>query len=99
MIERVEFGEGARTDYLDIVGHYASIREELGQSFTVAFQDAIEHIKALPYGWEQLPGGFRKKRIAGFPYILVYRPEPSKVVVLAVFHAGRRPYFWLDRVQ
>lgn len=49
-------------------------------------------------GWDRLPE-VRSRRIADFPYRLVYCVLDQELVVIAVAHESRRPGYWRDRVD
>jgi plasmid stabilization system protein ParE len=41
--------------------------------------------------------GARKLLTRRFPYLVIYRVDPDRVVILAVGHQRRHPDFWLGR--
>ncbi len=54
-------------------------------------------IAATPELGPWLPPGVRRLLVPGFPYGVVYAPEPGRVVVLAVAQGRRRPGYWRGR--
>jgi plasmid stabilization system protein ParE len=40
----------------------------------------------------------RKAGVKRFPYSIYYRDEPTRIVVLAVFHGRRDPRVWQARI-
>ena len=40
----------------------------------------------------------RRARVRGFPYGLLYRVEPSRILIVAVAHLHRRPGYWRSRL-
>ena len=40
----------------------------------------------------------RRKRVAGFPYGVVYYATDSEIVIVAYAHERRRPGYWEDRI-
>jgi hypothetical protein len=46
------------------------------------------------------PFGRRLRRtlVRGFPYGLLYRVEPSRILIVAVAHLHRRPGYWRSRL-
>ena len=40
----------------------------------------------------------RRVLVKGFPFSLIYRPKPEGIVIFAVAHHARRPYYWQSRV-
>ena len=47
-------------------------------------------------GWDSIPV-VRSRRVAGFPYRLVYLVQPTELVVLALAHDKRLPGYWRER--
>lgn len=41
----------------------------------------------------------RKWPLHIFPYMVVYRDEPERIVIVAVAHGSRRPGYWLSRLS
>jgi plasmid stabilization system protein ParE len=69
----------------------------LGVDLTVEVEHAISRLEENPFVGPQLERGVRKLRVNRFPYNLIYRILPDEVLVLAVAHHRRRPWFWRDR--
>ena len=41
----------------------------------------------------------RSRRVAGFPYRLVYLVQATELVVIALAHQKRKPGYWRDRLS
>jgi len=39
----------------------------------------------------------RKATLKRFPFHVIYRAEPTHIVVLAIAHHRRRPAYWVER--
>lgn len=67
-------------------------RDEVGQ--------AVQRIAESPESWPSFRENYRWVRLHRFPYLLYYHVlSPSRVLVLAVAHASRRPGYWLRRAE
>lgn len=42
--------------------------------------------------------GTRKRRVSGFPYLIIYREEPDRILIVAIAHGKREPGYWKDRL-
>jgi len=77
---------------------YQSRAMNLGALFLECFQTALRHVQRHPAAWPVVHANVRRKRIARFPYAILYREYPDKIVVLAIMHLHRRPGYWSDRL-
>jgi len=50
-----------------------------------------------PEAWPTVGDGNRHYLLRRFPFSVVYRLEPSRVIIVAVAHARRRPNYWKHR--
>jgi len=49
-------------------------------------------------GWDSTPA-VRSRRVAGFPFRLVYLVQPAELAVIAFAHDKRLPGYWRERVS
>lgn len=74
----------------------------LGHRLEAAVDEGIGKVLDWPEsgaiwpGWDSIPV-VRSRRVAGFPYRLVYLVEPAELVVLALAHDKRLPGYWRER--
>ncbi len=76
-------------------------RQAIGLSleFLDEIDRTIHRIKAYPYSCEKMTVGLRRALVNRFPYGLIYGLEDDSLVVVAVAHLHREPYYWIDRIQ
>jgi toxin ParE1/3/4 len=78
---------------------YEQRRPGLGVDFLadleIAIRDIWEHPEAWPVWRPKFP--FRKRVMARFPYVIMYRITDEQIRVVAVAHAKRRPGYWAER--
>lgn len=93
----VRFLEEAQNELLDQISYYEEHHKGLGDRF----RESVEAATALASAHPKLgsPWRLRTRRVfpRGFPFAVVYRIEPSELVVFAVAHFKRRPTYWRSR--
>lgn len=86
------------------VGWYEDRGTGLGDRFEAAVDEVIDTVLEWPEsgaiwpGWDSIPA-VRSRRVAGFPYRLVYLVQPADLVVLALAHDKRLPGYWRERIS
>ena len=78
---------------------YAVRDPKAAEAFLAELDQAQARVIANPDRWPAHLHGTRRYRLRRFPYLLVYRATPERIVVLAVAHAKRRPGYWKARHQ
>ena len=58
----------------------------------------MDRISANPLIHARVFGDVRRAVVHKMPYIVLYVPEPNRVVVISVFHTSRDPSIWQGRV-
>jgi plasmid stabilization system protein ParE len=89
--------EAAAMEINEAADFYDIRSSGLGSMFVDEIQHAIDKIMEFPEASPPVRGRVRKKRIAKFPYSLVYSVRPDEIRVLAVAHHKRRPFYWRSR--
>ena len=93
----VVFRRMGRREFDEAADWYEQRRPGLGARFTAAVQRVLDEAASNPQRYPEVFGDVREGIVAGFPYCVYYRPEPTQLVVLAVFHAARDPSVWQAR--
>ncbi len=96
-MKSVRFLEEAQTELLEQISFYEEQQKGLGNRF----REAVEAAAALASAHPKLgsPWKLRTRRVfpKGFPFSVVYRIEPTELVIFAVAHFKRRPAYWRRR--
>jgi len=94
------FHPAARAEYLEAIAYYEGQSPGLGADFADAFEAALSYVRAHPQAARCVhPSGVRRKPFpAPFLYSLLYAPEPSGLLIVAVAHHRRRPEYWRSRI-
>ncbi len=98
-MNRARFIAAARLEFLAEVIYYSEAEAGLGARFTAAVEEAAVRALGFPQSGSPSRSNTRRVLVNGFPFSLVYRPEPDGIVVFAVAHHARRPYYWQSRVR
>ncbi len=69
----------------------------LGSAFIDEVERALQQILQFPEACPLTLGPVRKKVVSAFPYSVMYSVLDERVIVLAVAHQHRRPFYWRDR--
>ncbi len=98
-MSRARFIAAARLEFLAEVIYYSEAEAGLGARFATAVEEAAARALAFPSTGSPYGSDTRRVFVSGFPFSLIYRPEPDGIVVFAVAHHARRPYYWQSRVR
>lgn len=94
----VWYHEAARQELLGAVSYFEARVRGLGNRFLADIRKAEDQISRLPESTAELVPSVRKCRLRKFPYSLIYAIYDKRVVVLAVAHHRRVPFYWVDRL-
>ena len=93
----VRFLEEAQNEFLEQISYYEEHQKGLGDRF----RESVEAVTALAAAHSKLgsPWKLRTRRVfpKGFPFSVVYRIEPTELVIFAIAHLKRRPTYWRRR--
>ncbi len=98
-MKRARFIAAARIEFLAEVIHYDEAQPGLGERFTAAVEEAAARALAFPLAGSPSPSNTRRVIVKGFPFSIVYRPESEGIVIFALAHHARMPYYWQSRTR
>jgi plasmid stabilization system protein ParE len=93
----VTFDPAARTELFAAADFYDLEHPSLGSEFLDAVYDGLSRVAEHPGSAPIALGETRKLVLDRFPYSIMYWIDRSGVVVSAVAHHSRRPFYWGDR--
>ena len=91
MNREVVFRRVARMEFDEAVAWYEGERAGLGLEFKAAVDHTLTVASQQPELFRKVHGPIRRAVLRRFPYTLHFLDEPSRLVVLAVFHGSREP--------
>lgn len=90
----------ARLEFIQATEYYRNISPKLKLEFKAAFMEALEEVLLFPEAASSIAmSPARAKRILGFPYSIIYIPEPDAIYIVAIAHQRREPLYWLERLN
>ena len=93
----VAFRRAARAEFLAAAATYESQRPSLGAQFVAEIERCIALAAEQPNAYAVVRKNTRRVTARRFPYSAYFQAEPSRIVVLAVFHGSRDPTIWQGR--
>ena len=98
MSRNVQFEPEAARELLEAADFYDHERGGLGSEFLDEVDDSIRDIVDAPESYPVVLGLTRKLVLQRFPYLVTYYIREQEIVVTAIAHQRRRPFYWRDRV-
>lgn len=95
---QIQVKAAAEADIEEAWAWYARTAPELGEAWLQALDLAFAQIQRNPYAWQVVYKDAHRALVRKFPYAIIYRIRPERVVVLAVAHASRDPRRWKSRL-
>lgn len=98
-----KFFAEALAEYEDAVVYYEGREEGLGARLIQEFDEAVAVALEYPEAFASVPNapvafGLRWVMLRTFPIKLIYTLRDEALLLVAVFHAHRRPGYWLKRL-
>ena len=102
---RVVLHPEARREFRRAAFWYEERSPGLGDEFIAAVSETLSRIGRRPRSFAPWPAAFsasdepsRRAVIRCFPYVVAFEIHSEHVLVLAVAHGKRRPFYWLERL-
>lgn len=87
----------ARVEFDMATDWYERQRAGLGTRFVARVRAVLDRIAVDPERHAAVYLDVRKVLVPNFPYVVLYRAEPSEILVISVFHTSRDPSAWKTR--
>ena len=99
MTRTLEYLDAALAEAEEAARWYAERSPVAASRFVSEIEAAAQAIAEAPNACPPYRHGTRRFLLRRFPYSLVYRVEPTRLIVVAVAHAHRRPGYWAQRLR
>ena len=93
----LELHPAALAEGEEAAASYAERDPRIAVRFAEELETALNRIAEAPHRWPVYLHGTRRVRLTPFPYLVAYREEPSRILVVAIAHAKRKPGYWRKR--
>ena len=90
----------ARQELEEAAIYYAKISIALAENFLKDYEQTLSFVESMPLAWAVSYIDFRKLNFKIFPYSIIYYYDESakEIVVMAIQHQSRKPFYWKDRI-
>jgi len=95
---RFDFHPEALDEYGKAAKYYAGVRDKLGVRFVDVVEQAIERIVQHPEAFPVVDEDIRRCLTRTFPYGIIFTIEPGYILIVAVAHCSREPFYWKGRI-
>lgn len=89
----------AEQELLEATLYYEQQVSGLGKKFSEEAQRSITHIEQFPLINQKISNDIRRKLVKRFPFAVLYSIENDIVLIIAVMHLKRKPYYWKNRLS
>jgi len=96
---KVRIHELAAKEFDEAIEWYELRSEGLGQRFKEATLRQIEKVKRNPRWFLVEEGDIYKAYVPKFPYKILYTVEKESLVIWAIAHLHRKPWYWQSRKE
>jgi plasmid stabilization system protein ParE len=94
----VRFHRLAGREFVSVRRWYAGRSAAAEAGFVAAVGDAVRRVDQFPAAGSPSRGPYRWVKVQKYPYLLHYEEVATGVVIVyAVAHASRRPWYWARR--
>lgn len=93
----LEYLEEAVVEAAAAAEWYAARSATAAAGFEAELAEAESAIHTLPNAWPPYDYGTRRYLLRRYPFGVIYRIEPERILIVAVAHGHRRPGYWRDR--
>jgi len=94
---RIDFHPDATAELEASADWYAERSPSSSRNFLVAIDVALASIAQDPKRLFRVDEHHQACGVVKFPFQIVYRHEPNRILIVAIAHAKRRPGYWRDR--
>jgi len=96
---KVEINELAALEFDDAIAWYEMQSRGLGERFKSEVIEQVRKIKKNPTWFLVEENSVYKAFIPKFPYKILYTIEESRIIIWAIAHLHRKPWYWQNRVK
>ena len=96
-MKAVSFHPNAESEMIEAAAFYEAQQPALGKRFLASVQDVVTRIGVTPRLYPIVELDVRRCLTKTFPFGVLFRERPDKVVIMAVMHLHRDPDYWKNR--
>lgn len=93
-----DFHPEARLEFIDAIAYYERSEAGLGLRFSREVYATINRIVLDSAAWPRISDNTRRCLTRRFPYGVIYEIRQDDILIIAVNHLSREPFYWKDRI-
>lgn len=95
---RLVWQNQARAELCEALIYYRDhASQSIARDFNAAVMRVANQLLQFPALGGQTVNAARRFPLHDYPYSLIYRAEPTEIIIIAVSHQNRRPGYWSGR--
>jgi plasmid stabilization system protein ParE len=96
-MKTVKFHPDAESEMIAAAAYYEGQQPGLGRRFLASVQDAVNRINLNPHLYPIVELDVCRCLTKTFPFGVLFRKQPGRIVIMAVMHLRRDPNYWKNR--
>src|SRR2546421_7543028 len=97
---RIRWNRRARDEVTAAAEFFNLQSEGLGERFLSQIDEAVREIAQSPNSWPVSHGGARRRSLVSmFSYHIYYSSLGGELLIIAVAHTSRAPFYWKKRLE
>ena len=96
-MKTVVFQADAEAEMIEAAAYYETQQCDLGRRFLASVQDAVNRINLNPHLYPIVELDVCRCLTKTFPFGVLFRKQPGRIVIMAVMHLRRDPNYWKNR--
>jgi toxin ParE1/3/4 len=96
-MKAVRFYPDAEAEMIAAAACYENQQPDLGKRFLTSVQDAVNRIILNTRLYPVVEHDVRRCLTKTFPFAILFREQPGRIVLMAVMHQHREPDYWKNR--
>lgn len=94
-----DFHPEAEIEFFDAINYLEEQETGLGRNFAREIFASIRKITFFPYAWTPISKNARRILVNKFRYGIIYQVQGDNILIVAVMHLSRKPYYWQGRAK
>ena len=102
---RVQLHPNAEEELYRAAAAYEERRSDLGFALLAEVDRWLDVLQETPVTWPLWPDAprtnppIRRVLLRRFPFAIAYQVHDDRIVLLAIAHTSRRPFYWAERAS
>ncbi len=93
------FAEAAKLELIQEVEFYEDKEAGLGARFLASIREVVSRALLYPLTGSPYKNNTRRMLVKDFPFAIIYRCHADGIVIFAVAHLSKRPWYWRSRID